>query len=208
MSLNYSYRISPSGERYIPALNRTCFERTSSAQYYDNYLDIKLAARDTLTIVIGSDSGLLYRYLLAKDIPEGSRIVLIEPDDIFENVQAECQHWQSPQPHEHSASQVTLCRETDWRAQVFDGTDAMWFLAGDVQLAQAQCAIADYQNLYYTLYRETREAISERSYHTKTTFAVKTFTAAQMVNCIDAHTAMRIDCSFGKGRVAVVLGGG
>ena len=71
------------GERYIPEVNRDNFDAVASVDYYRTDLDVDLAATDTLHVIIGSDSGLLLNFLLKQSIGAGSRVVLIEPDDLF-----------------------------------------------------------------------------------------------------------------------------
>ncbi|NND91442.1 MAG: DUF115 domain-containing protein [Granulosicoccus sp.] len=206
--MNYCYTESRWHERFIPALNRAAFESDRSSTIYDRELEFDREAENTLTLVVGSDSGLLYKYLLSSALPESSRIVLIEPDDVFEVVSAECQQWLDSQAFTADSPSVRLLSSTQWQTEVFDGGDNAWFLAGTVKLAQSHCAITDYVNLYYPLYRDIREAIANRHHQVHSQYSVKTFTHAQMLNCVDNHRPIYVDPDFGRDQVAVVLGGG
>lgn len=206
--MNYCLEENEWGERFIPELNRTSFDSQSAASLYDSELDFDPCAENTLTIIIGSDSGLLYKYLQSKAVPEGSQIVLIEPSDVYDTLDRECSEWLANQTVSAPSPRVSLLDAQSWSSEIFDESDVAWFLAGKVELTQARCAISDYQNLYYPLYRQTREAISNRDHAISNRYGIKGFIEQQMANCVDNSVAMYKDAQFGKDKVALVMGGG
>ena len=206
--MTYFFQENPWGERYIPELNRTCFDGAPSSEFYDSDLDIQLNAPDTLHIIIGSDSGLLIRYLQTKSIPAGSRVVIVEPDDVFAVVQPEVADVLDHSDAGGQPQAITLHAQSDWQSEVFDGSDSAWFMAGDVALVQSRCAITDYPKRYYSLHRDSRLAIAERLHRVQSVYTAKNFTEQQMANIVDSHIPIHVDAEFGEGRVAVVLGGG
>lgn len=206
--MNYCFEMNEWGDRFIPELNRTSLAMQSASELYDAELDFDPCAENTLTIVIGSDSGLLFKYLKSKAVPEGSRIVLLEPSELFEAINQECNDWLARQDSKQSSSRVSLIDAQALNTEVFNNDDTAWFLAGKVELAQARCAVSDYLNIYYPLYRKTRQAKSDQHHAISNSYGIKRFIDQQMISCVDNQHPLYKDPEFGKGRVAVVLGGG
>ena len=207
-TLNYYFEENKWGERFIPNLNRTAFDTASAASYFENDLDFDALEANKLTIIVGSDSGLLFKYLCSQAVPASSRIVIIEPADIFEVVNKECQLWLSTQGPKTEDSVVSLHSAENVDSEVFNGDDIAYFFAGKIQQTQSRCAIQDYNNIYYPLYREVRETLSARAHVIHNLYSIKTYVEQQMNNCVDNHTPMRARPDFGKDSVAVILGGG
>ena len=206
--MNYYFEENTWGERFIPDLNRTTFETASAASYFENDLDFDPLQANKLTIIIGSDSGLLFKYLHSLAIPASSHIALIEPFGVFEVVDEECRQWLSTQPSQTDKPVVSLHSAEKLESEVFNGDDIAYFFAGEIKQAQANCAIRDYQNIYYPLFREIREALSARAYVVHNIYNIKSFVEQQLNNCVDNHTPMQARPDFGEDKVAVILGGG
>lgn len=200
-TVNYCFEENRWGERFIPELNRDRHERRSASAEYADSLDFNPEAENQLTLIIGSDSGLLFRHLRSLTVPESSRIVLIEPADILAAIHEEY-------PDHASRERVMLLGADQWQAALFDSSDTPWFMAGKVELIQSGCAISDYQNCYYPLFREVREAISNRRHALFTSYRHRIFIDEQMANCIDSRLPLLRDPDFGHGHVALVMGGG
>lgn len=206
--MNYCFEENTWGERFIPEINRTSFQSVSAVSHYDAELEFNPEAENSLTIVIGSDSGLLFKYLHSRDIPHGSRIVLLEPAQTHAAIKEECDHWLAQQPGSSVSSRISLMNAEDWQTHVFNKDDTSWFLAGHVRQCQTQCAVSDYLNLYYPLYRQVSSSIADRRHAIHNTYSAKIFIKEQMANCVDNTNRMMKDSAFGKGRVALIMGGG
>ena len=206
--MDYYYEENTWGERFIPDLNRTTFQTASAASYFENDLNFDPLEANKLTIIVGSDSGLLFKYLHSQAIPTSSHIAIIEPFDVFEVVEEECRQWLSTQPPQTDKPVVSLHSAEKLESEVLNGDDIAYFFAGEIKQAQANCAIQDYQNIYYPLFREIREALSARAYVVNNIYSTKSYIEQQMNNCVDNHTPMRVRPDFGKDKVAVILGGG
>ena len=145
--MSYFFQQNQWGERYIPEVNRDNFDAVASVDYYRTDLDVDLAATDTLHVIIGSDSGLLLNFLLKQSIGAGSRVVLIEPDDLFGAINSEYkdQLAKHTEQCEHNPT-ISLHAESSWQEEFFDGKDSVWFLAGHVSLFRSRCAIGVIKN--------------------------------------------------------------
>jgi hypothetical protein len=74
------------GDRYLYNLSRGNFDRVSAKAIFDTEFSKSLFQEDTLNIIIGTDSGLLPKYVQQQGIPIGSRLIFIEPDSILEQL--------------------------------------------------------------------------------------------------------------------------
>ncbi len=205
--MNYCFETNDWGERFIPEINRNNLALQSASELYDTELDFDPCAENTLTLVVGSDSGLLFKYLQDKAVPEGSRIVLLEPSEVFEAVDQECKEWLASR-NVTSSSSISVIDAAELDTAVFNNDDTAWFLAGNVNLVQSRCAVSDYLNIYYPLYRKTRQARADREHALYNTYAIKRFIDQQMLNSVDGQVPLNKDHAFGKDRVAVIMGGG
>jgi hypothetical protein len=79
-------RTNAFGDRYLYNLSRGSFERVSAKAIFDTEFSKSLSEEDALNIIIGTDSGLLPKYIQQQGIPAGSRFIFIEPDPILEQL--------------------------------------------------------------------------------------------------------------------------
>jgi hypothetical protein len=74
------------GERFLYNVNRDSFSKVSAKVIIDNEFGKKLFNEDSLFIIIGTDSGLLPKYIREHGIPSGTRYLFIEPVEILEQL--------------------------------------------------------------------------------------------------------------------------
>lgn len=75
------------GDRYLYNLCRGNFDKVSAQAIFDAEFSKSLLQEDSLNIIIGTDSGLLPKYVQQQGIPIGSRFIFIEPDSVLEKLQ-------------------------------------------------------------------------------------------------------------------------
>lgn len=78
------------GEAIIPAVNRGTFDRIGAAAVFERQFGDLFKQADTLYIVVGSDSGLLPRWVADQGPGEGSRYLFIEPQSVLPLVAENC----------------------------------------------------------------------------------------------------------------------
>lgn len=206
--VSFYFQTNPWDERYIHEVNRDSFSKMRSSDVFREQLDLDPKAPDTLFIVVGSDSGLLLKYLREQELAPGTAIVIVEDDSVYPCIVDE-RHTQpalSGEPTKNAG--VHLYSASNWQHQVFNGQDKAWFLAGTVRLVQANCCMTDYLQRYLQLFREVRTAVDERRVDLRQRCGRKPFIEAQMINAADNVSAFRPDSTLGRENVAVVLGGG
>lgn len=209
--MSYFFQSNQWGERFIHDVNRDTFSSIASSGYYRQKLDFDPLAPDTLHIFIGSDSGLLIRYLAELTLAPGSAIVVVEDDAVYPYVARECEELLPAIEHKQWFEQcppVHLCSAKQWERDVLDGSELAWLLAGRVNIIQSACCHSDYLQRYLMLFRGVKLAISERTVELKQRCGRRPFIERQMQNAADNVAPFPVQPAAGRGRVAVVLGGG
>ncbi|WP_319381552.1 6-hydroxymethylpterin diphosphokinase MptE-like protein [Thiomicrorhabdus sp.] len=79
MSANFgTLQSNAFGDRYFPQINGSMFARQSSEVLYRQYFPEWLEKEDHLFIIMGSDSGLVYQFLMSQTLPEHTHYVIID----------------------------------------------------------------------------------------------------------------------------------
>lgn len=209
--MTYLYSENQWGERYIESLNRMAFLQQSSIEYYRHHLNIDLDQQDTMYVIVGSDSGMLIRYLMQNLRASGCRVVLIEPEDIYQAVIQECKDLFDADGNIIGVSNSVPIRfhsQDDWQSKFFDGTDIPWFFGGKIKLLESQACQTDYTQRYLPLFKDIRASIARRHFDVSNLFNTKTFTEKQLFNAADNVLPLLSQPDFGKGYTAIILGGG
>ncbi|MDO9140059.1 MAG: hypothetical protein Q7U38_07030, partial [Methylobacter sp.] len=75
------------GDRYLYNINRGNFDKVGAHAIFDAEFSKHLLEEDSLNIIIGTDSGLLPKYVQQQGIPSGARYIFIEPEQVLEQLQ-------------------------------------------------------------------------------------------------------------------------
>lgn len=213
--MTYQFSENQWGERYIDSLNRQSFVNISSEQFFATHLDIDFESPDLFYVVVGSDSGLLIQYFERHMTAAGTRAVFIEPDDLHETLLKECGHFLKPDGtlllnanSDTTHKDITLHSSSHWQNNVFDGGDISWFHAGEIRIIESQGCLKDYTQTYLPLFKDIRRKLDKRLFDVSIELGSKTFARTQVINAADNILPMLENYEFGKGHVAVILGGG
>lgn len=87
--LDDSFAVNSFGDRYLYPVNRESFNRLGSSAVFQAYFGERLFAENTLHIVVGTDSGLLLRYIAGRGVPLGSRYLFIELPELLSRLHQE-----------------------------------------------------------------------------------------------------------------------
>ena len=209
--MSFSFSENQWGEKYIEEINRTDFVNTPSTDLFKRILDFNLKAENCLFIVSGSDSGLLLPWLREQKIGRGSRLAVIELDEVYALVAPayrdvlddnQCDSASvSPPP-------MTLHKLSTWQDDIFDGSDHAWIRTGDVQLLESNASTADYLRLYAPMLHAIGKSTEQQMAEVSTKLNRKFFSKMQLRNAADSMVPLKVNLAIGQGKTAVVLGGG
>ncbi|MBF0157129.1 MAG: DUF115 domain-containing protein [Magnetococcales bacterium] len=80
------FLVNQFGESYLPSVNHEAFSFAGSQNIYHNHYGQAIFSKDSLYIIVGTDSGLLVSHILRKGIPEGTRYLLVEFPEVIERI--------------------------------------------------------------------------------------------------------------------------
>lgn len=86
---NEKFKSSPFGEKYLYSLNRNTFSTDISSNVFSKHFSNGLLKDDRLYIIIGSDSGLLIKYIGEQGIPNNTRYLFIELPCVINKIESE-----------------------------------------------------------------------------------------------------------------------
>lgn len=86
--ISNTFIVTPYGDEVLYEVNRDSFDRTGSAALFRQLFGHRFKAEDKLFVIIGTDSGLLPKWIAEKGIPQGSRFLFIELPGIIEDIRA------------------------------------------------------------------------------------------------------------------------
>ena len=96
------------GESCLPEVNREIFSRSGSDSFFQAHFGKSLWAEDSLYLIVGTDSGLLLKWVLDRKPVEGTRHLFIEHPDLIERLTREGLLPESLPDH------VQLCTPDRW----------------------------------------------------------------------------------------------
>ena len=209
--MSYSFIENAWGEKYIEDINRNDFATTCSTDLFDQIFDFQLHEENCLFIVSGSDSGLLIPWLYKQKIGRGSRLVVVELDEVYQLVAPAYRGALGHGTSENtgvSYNPITLHNLSSWQTDIFDGSDEAWMTGGTVRLLESNASAADYSRLYASMHRAIAKAAEVRMTEVSNGRNRRIFSSMQFRNAVDSIEPLRINPLIGQGKTAVVLGGG
>ncbi len=94
------------GDRYLHEVNGNSFNKYGASNTITNRFGPQFLKEEFIYIVIGTDSGLIPKYLIEQGIPTGTEYIFIESDELYPTIQ-------SVFP---AHAQLHLCSSTNWQA--------------------------------------------------------------------------------------------
>lgn len=193
-----TWKTSSLGEAFIEEINQGVFEHHTAKDIFTRYLPKDFTKKHFITLVTGSDSGLLLPYLNELAETLNSYFICIELPEVLEAIKQ--QGWQDTDRVRLVDQSYTL--ETLSKDEAFSA----FFLRQAIQVLPS-IAVIDKHPDYHALWEQTRQAF---------TAATIAFNAAHSAQFIDRHLTNMTELiypisQFEKtltGKTAVLLGGG
>ncbi|MDO3377983.1 6-hydroxymethylpterin diphosphokinase MptE-like protein [Geoalkalibacter halelectricus] len=189
------------GDRYLHEVNRSAFNEVGSDTLYQQRFEKGMFASDTLHVVIGTDSGLLLRYLQKRNLPEGSRYLFVELDKVINRLTAEGLLDVLP------GNVAITTEESFWKnAEDFQITN--YFYLESVKLWESVATIDGYLPDYRNISTRIQGLIKNKAFNLSSNISLRSFIAQQIENIPDNRIPGAFLKGMFKGKTAVILGGG
>lgn len=193
--------VNEAGEKFLFNLNRHGFDRVRAVALFDARFGEKLFNENTLHIIIGTDSGLLLRYVQSKSLPNGARYIFIEPESVLQVLQE----------YELLGDQnerIACIRPQDWAKAIRDFKIADYLYINAVSSFNAICAQDDFINEYAELSWDIVETLSQLHWENNTAIGQEAFIDRQIKNVADNRLPAKLLQNAFRGQTVVLLAGG
>ncbi len=189
------------GDAYLYSLNHNTLNSTGAQEQHRARLGPLLDEKDTLFIIIGSDSGTLLSYLSRVKPASGTRFLVLEPDHIHPVIADHLQDLSLPDHVDFVAARDF--KEAADRAQI-----NRYLYAGAVRIIKSLAAEYDFPGAYQELFFSIQTLCNQQEYLVRRRLQNQTFKLAQLKNLAENHTPSPCLRNLFQGRTAVLLAGG
>ncbi|MDD2661847.1 MAG: DUF115 domain-containing protein [Methylococcales bacterium] len=189
------------GDKYLFSLNRGSFDKVSAYAIFDAEFSNNLLQEDSLNIIIGTDSGLLPKYVQQKGIPIGSRYIFIEPDEVLKQLH---QH----QLLEHLPPEIVCTTASQWEEHANTFKIKEYSYIDGIKLLNAICAQQAILDDYAELSWQLRESINILNFYYYTAIGCESFVFRQLENVAENILPATLLANFYKGKTVIILAGG
>ena len=169
------------------------------SQFHDIFIDNFLSNENTLYLVIGTDSGEIPQKLLNIEIPDGTRYLFIEPDNIYKNIS---------QRHSLVAHEkISITPLSEWFEAATKLDIAHYLYANNVKLIRSVTSINENETEYNAAQTEISDSVEKYHKELKESTLQLDFHRTTLLNTVDNI----LEASFlqGKGKgTALVVGAG
>ena len=189
------------GEIFFSNLNGTTFNKEDSTSLFKQKFTTLLFKPSKLYVVIGTDSGLLPRYIQSEGVPEGTRYLFIEPHMVLTELQ-------ETGVLSGFSDYFAFADELSWLDVLESFQIKNYFYIDGVYPTTAFCAQENGSDLYAELTWDIVERLKQLQYHNSISLVAQPFIIQQILNLADnRYPAQLLKNSF-KGKTAFILGGG
>ncbi len=187
------------GDKYLNVLNDTHFKNLSAKDIVSAIFLEKFNQRGKFNIIIGTDSGLLPKYLDLLPIKEKTRFLFIEPEIIYDAIQ-----------NLNSVDfdqEITITTPDKWEKIAYKMKLEEYIFSDNVSLFTSLAAAEGHIEDYSELYEEIREKIFAINYEVLSKTATQSFLRENLLNLADNIIPATKLKNIAKGK-AIILGAG
>jgi len=189
------------GDEFLYEVNGPIFNAIGAEVTFEKYFSNAYFSEDTLYIIVGSDSGLLINYIQNKGVPNGSKYLFIEPDDVYEKVR--------PRIELDDANEaIKLCKYEEWLQTAETMSLNKYIYTERAHLTKSLAAKDAIHASYLDLYLAIDEQFTQYIWNIKNTIVLKGFIDRQLDNLADNHTPFINLRDKYNGKTCIILAGG
>ena len=190
------------GEKFLYNINRNSFDKSSAKVLFENYFGETLFKEDALNVIVGTDSGLLPKYVQNKLLPKGTRYIFIEPDPVL---QALKDHQLLDDLDE---SRIVCISLDNWSEAIWNFKIRDYFYIQGVQSFNAICAQEDHIQEYAEMSWHITELLSQLHWLNTVELGSEAFISRQISNLVyHLHPAKILEKAFLNKTVILLAGG-
>ncbi|OSM03993.1 6-hydroxymethylpterin diphosphokinase MptE-like protein [Magnetofaba australis] len=191
------------GDRYLPAINREAFSRLGAMAFYKGHFGEELEREDHLFVCVGTDGGLLIRYVIDRGVPPGSRFLFIDFPEMIERLREEGLE------ADDLPKRIHLISPENWAEFAIKECSASDYLYLDNMAQTKSIAVLDAEFApYLDLWHQVNNEIQQLRTHINMSVGTQIFMLRCLENLPENHTPTICLRDSMKGRAAALLAGG
>lgn len=189
------------GDRYLYDVNRNAFNQFGATAVFKRRYGEGLFAKDSLTIVVGTDSGLLLKYVQDHGVPDGSRFLFLELDTLLPTVEAEIDT-------DALDERILLRGQKALSELLKDLAFSDYANIGAVRLIESLGVTDNFFDGYRDHFTAVRQELDAIQWLHNVQLSNPSFVRRQLENLIEQQVPASVLGGRFGGRTAVLLGGG
>jgi len=189
------------GDKYLYNLNRNSFDKISAGAVFEAEFKDALFKENALNIIIGTDSGLLPKYIDQQGIPSGTRFIFIEPDHVLEQLNQN-------QLLENLPPEIVCTTPTQWEQQANIFKINEYSYINGIKSFNAICAQQAILDEYAELSWQLSESLHILHFRYNTSIGCETFIVRQLENITENILPVTLLANAFEGKTVLILAGG
>ncbi|MBF0184237.1 MAG: DUF115 domain-containing protein [Magnetococcales bacterium] len=190
------------GEYYLPAINQEIFSQSGAGSFYSRQFDETLREKDALYLIVGTDSGRLLHWVMARGVAEGSRYLFIEFPELVGYLRQ-----QADFPQELPAG-IQVCDPERWLqvAEAWSLRDYSYL--GSVRPIKSMAVLDGFFEPYALLWKKFEEELNDYQALVGREIGSRVFMVKGLENLAENQIAAECLLGLFAGKTAVLLAGG
>ncbi|MFU8788649.1 MAG: 6-hydroxymethylpterin diphosphokinase MptE-like protein [Methylobacter sp.] len=188
------------GERYLYNINRGHFDKVGAHAVFNAEFSKHLLEEDSLNIIIGTDSGLLPKYVQQQGIPSGARYIFIEPEQVMEQLQHH-------QLLDDLPSEIVCTTFEQWEEEAKGFKIHEYSYINNIKSFNAICAQQAVLDEYSELSWQINEALRTIHFRYNITLGCELFITRQIENIADNIFPVTCLENTYQNKTVIILGG-
>ncbi len=189
------------GDKYLYSVNHNTLNKVGAHESHRLKLTSLCQTKDTLFIVIGSDSGTLLTFLNAQDISTGTLFIIIEPVEIYKKL---CDEY----TFDKSNSKVLFISEEKTNNTLKTINFKSYVFINKIQLVKSLAADYAFKQIYHELFFRTQAKFDQDIWAIQSSLGIQPFIETKLKNLAENHSSSIILKNNFKNQTAVILAGG
>jgi len=187
------------GDRYLHTVNHSVFNKLGSKEMFRQRFGDLFTQKNSLFVILGTDSGLLLKYLQNTELGAGSRFLVIEFPELINRVQEIMSLESLPQ-------NVILATPEDWQGKLEELNFTTYVYLEKLNLLEAFCVVDGYIPEYKEMFWILQQRLELDNWKVKAELGSELFLIRQLENIAENRYESYCLKNLFPGKTAVLLG--
>ncbi|MBE9486671.1 MAG: motility associated factor glycosyltransferase family protein [Chloroflexi bacterium] len=195
------FLVNSFGDRFLYEVNGSAFDKVGSENSFSKHFGKDLFEKNSLYVIVGSDSGLLPQYIVKQGLPEGSYYIFVEAPDVLSRLSLII-------PDRGFHEKIIMTTSEEWLSCAEEIEFKSFVYLGNLKLSLSFAAVDGRYSEYLELSNQLQEELEKIQWQSNAELGSELFHLRQLENLPENRvSAVHLLDKF-AGKTAIVLGGG